>query len=598
MSVSAINGGGGGGEPIGIARERKLLEEAAQADAMKMKGIDVRIAAFDELDKYRTGLYDTLSTLADAGTLNARQVALGNPESTILSATASPNALIGAHTFTITALATPTRIQSAQSQGNALEPQDITLGSVDPGPLLSVLNLPGLTAGSLTLALGPDANGKAITVTPLKVDFADSLRNFFEQIKTATGGDVIASYSTDTDRITLTSQSGRDITLGAPNDDSNFWAVTHLFSTKHDPSTGPRPAIQSTTSEIGLGCVDTRTKIADCNLKNVGHIASGQQTLTLNGEKITYDIATDSLSDVIRRIESSRAGVQLLYNRSTDAFSLNNQETGALAINTSDTGGLLNALGLMGAGATLVSGNNARLQVDNGPIISSTSNTIDGTTHGITGLGLTLKSTGTETTKVSADTEPAKKAVGTFIEAYNKYVDFARDKTASTKVNGKLVKGILAQNNDLVRFNNALRADLTSTSVPNNNIIKTLGMLGITTSKTIEDPKISLNDPTFTAHLTENPAEALNVLSVLAEKLKTPIAPYINSSLRNLPDGIYKTPQDDLRNKKTRLQADQLKKQQSIDKKDKQIEADSYRIQAAQLRGQQMSGMFAQATGG
>lgn len=596
MSVSAINGGGG--EAIGIARERKLLEEAAQADAMKMKGIDVRIAAFDELDKYRKGLYDTLSTLADPGTLGARQVALSNPESNILSATTSPNALIGTHSFTITSLATPTRLQSAQPQGNALEPQNITLDSVDPGPLLSVLNLPGLTAGSLTLALGPDANGKGMTVAPLKVDFADSLRNFFEQIKTATEGDVIASYSTDTDRITLTSQSGRDITLGAPNDDSNFWTVTHLFSTKHDPSVGPRPATQSTTSEIGLGCVDTRTKIADCNLKNVGQIASGQQTLTLNGQKITYDIKTDSLNDVIRRIENSQAGVQLLYNRSTDTFSLNNHETGALAINTSDTGGLLNAMGLIGQGANLIPGNNARIQVDNGPIISSTSNTIDDRTHGVTGLNLTLKSTGTETTKVSSDTEPAKKAVSTFIEAYNKYVDFAREKTASTKVNGKLVKGILAQNNDLVRFNNALRADLTSTSVPHNNIIKTLGMLGITTSKTIEDPKISLHDQTFTAHLTENPTEALNVLSVLAEKLKTPIAPYINPSLRNLPAGIYKTPQDTLRNEKNRLQADQLKKQQAIEKKDKQLEADSYKIQAAQMQGQRMSGMFSQATGG
>ncbi len=595
MAISAINGGAN--EPIGVAREKKLLEDAAKADAAKIKVLDDRIAALNELDTRRKDLYTSLTQLADPTTLNARAVSLNNPDSLVLSATSEPGGLMGSHSFNILSIASPSSIQSASGQGQALYTESVSTSSSATGPLLSALNLPGLTAGSLTLALGADASGNRLNVSPLSVDFSQTLQEFFQQIESASSGDVLASYDSSTDRFTLISQSGRDIILGAPNDESNFWSVSHLFSVKYDSTMGPQPSTQSTTSEAPLGSVNIQTNIINACLSQGASIATGDQSLLINGISIAYNIETDSIANLMQAIANSAANVQLNYQRATDSFSLINTQTGALSINLSDTGGLLNALGLTTSTATLLIGDDASLQVDNGPIIHAHSNTVDSTTHGIKGLNITLKTVGKEGVQVSADTSLASGAVQKFVDAYNKYAEYARDKTRNMSLNGKTEKGLLAYNKDLISFNNELRNDLLDTLVTNNKVVKTPGMLGILGSQNSQDPKISFDTSIFSTQLVENPLESLSVLDTLSNNLQEPIAPYINPSLRNLPAGTYKTPQDIIRAEKSKIQAQQLKRQKEIEKKDKQIELDIMRVQAAQERGQRISAMFQQSFG-
>src|SRR5690606_6490702 len=131
------------------------------------------------------------------------------------------------------------------------------------------------------------------------------------------------------------------------------------------------------------------------------------------------NLGTDSINDVITRINKSSAGVQARFDGTTDSLVLTNTRTGDTGINAIESpGGLLGALGLT-AGSTLTRGTDAQFTLNDGTILTSPSNGCDASVHGVVGRSLTAQQVGSTTSSVANDTEGVQKAIETITARYN-----------------------------------------------------------------------------------------------------------------------------------------------------------------------------------
>lgn len=147
----------------------------------------------------------------------------------------------------------------------------------------------------------------------------------------------------------------------------------------------------------------------------------GSYEFKINGVEFSFT-STDTLSSVINRINSSKAGVTVSYSAITDRFTMTSKVSGSgenIVIEESQ-GKLLEALGLHGEGnADVEYGVNAILQV-NGQDIVRSSNTIN-----IDGLTIELNSKPSEavTITMKSDVSGLMDTVKKFVEDYNSMVD-------------------------------------------------------------------------------------------------------------------------------------------------------------------------------
>lgn len=264
-------------------------------------------------------------------------------------------------------------------------------------------------------------NGNVVTINA-----GDTLDNIFTAIATATSGAVTASYSSSTNKISLSSSS--TITLADLSDTSNFLTLAQLSSDDDDPQT-------SLISGGKLGNLDTTTAIESLT------VTGG--SFKINGQTITYDSASDSISTVIARINASKANANMAYDALNDRFIITNSKTGSFDVSVEDTSSILmEAMGLSSTSA-LTQGVNAQFTVNGGGTLTSTSNSFDSTSHGITGLTVTGKKTGvTETVEVTANPTKTREKIEAFIEKFNiaqSYIAMKTKTTVETDKNGKTV---------------------------------------------------------------------------------------------------------------------------------------------------------------
>lgn len=236
------------------------------------------------------------------------------------------------------------------------------------------------------------------------------------------------------------------ITLGAGSDTSNFLAAASLLES---------PSGTTRTSQRGLGGTDVSADLSDARLTTALTQSTG--TFSINGVSIDWDATTDSLSNIVSRINSAGAGVTASYDPFEDRIRLVADTTGSVAISVSDTAGnLLTSLGLVGATQTL--GANAAYSIDGGTTRYSTSNVISDAVAGIT---LTVRDTTTEpvSIEVKAQTQNVIDAMTRFVTAYNDTTKVLRD---LTKYDPKGVNtGILFGDGTVRRIEGMMRQTLT-----------------------------------------------------------------------------------------------------------------------------------------
>jgi flagellar hook-associated protein 2 len=384
------------------------------------------------------------------------------------SATVSAGTPLGSYAFNVTQLATSAAQRGAANAGAALSATDDVSGL-----LLSEAGFStAVSGGTFTV------NGKQITITT-----GDSLQGVFDAISTATAGDVVASYSSVDDTITLTSGSG-EIILGSATDTSNFLQAARL----RNNGTG---TIESTSS---LGTVRTGVTLANANLATA-ITGGGAGEFKINGVSISFDTASDSISNVLDRINESAAGVSASYDSVNDRFVLTNKTTGDVGIAMEDVTGNFLAATRLSAGS-IERGKNLLYTVNGGGQLTSQSNIITEASSGITGLSVTALDEGaTFDVVVASDTAKIKTAITDFITDYNKAQSVIDTQTASTTDSkGKVTAGLLANERDPFDIASGLRSRAFGQLTGLTGVFDSLADLGISTSG--DNNSLTLSDET------------------------------------------------------------------------------------------------------
>ena len=410
------------------------------------------------LEALKTSLASLQTALQPLGTSSdafaARKATLASA-STPWNASATAGTETGTYQIQVTQLATKAQRTGSIDTGNALS------SSADvSGLTLSTLPITTpITAGEFTV------NGARITVA-----LTDSLQDIFNQISTKTGGTVTASYDPASDKTRLSSST--EIVLGSANDTSNFLRSLQLYNNGTNEVLGPK----------ALGVVSVSAAIANANLREAvtSTDATGNGSFSVNGTTIAYNVNSDSVQNVLSRINASDAGVTASYDRVNDRFTLTNKTTGDVGISISESpGGLLGALGL-GNSASLVRGKDAQFNINGGSTLTSASNTLDDSSHGIAGLSVAVTSETTESVTVGGDNAGARTKIEEFIAKYNAVQALIDQQTkSSTTSDGKVTASLLAGNREVSDIAKQLRNKIFSAVPGLSGSIQRLESIGI-----------------------------------------------------------------------------------------------------------------------
>ena len=392
-------------------------------------------SALGNLSTQLTALSNSIKALSgDSGNAFADRKATFADAASTWSAAASTDADTGSYQVQVTQLATKAQWVGASNVGSNLS---------------ATADVSGLTVGTLPIGTTIKAGDFTINGTRITVAATDSLADVFALIQTKTG--VTASYDPATDKVGLSSAS--PIVLGSANDTSNFLGALKLYNNGTGEVISPK----------ALGVVSVGTAIQNANLSTpiTGVDAGGNGTFSINGVSINYNVNSDSVQNIIARINSSDAGVTAGIDRLNDRFTLTNKTEGDIGISVSEgAGGLLEALGLKGT-AALSRGKNAEFNVDGGPTLISTSNNLDGTSHGIAGLSITANSLATQTVNVGPDTAGARTKIEDFIAKYNAVQAYIEQQSkSSTSADGKVTASTLAGNREVSGIASSLRSSV------------------------------------------------------------------------------------------------------------------------------------------
>jgi flagellar hook-associated protein 2 len=420
------------------------------------QAIQERKNAYSSIATQFSVLQNRVEALSDAALFDTRLAVSSSEE--IADALAESGAALGSYAFHIIQLATAS----------------VRRGTTNiASPISASSDVSAVTLGNAAFSTAVKdgtfiVNGQQITVAS-----TDTLQSVFDRINTATGGDVTASYNSATDRVSLTSASNSQIVLGSATDTSNFLQVLRLSNNGTD----------TVTSSSALGSVKLSGALSSANLATTATDGgSGQGKFKINGTEISFNATTDSISDVLKRINDSTAGVTASYDSVNDRFQLTNKVTGDLGLALEDvTGNFLAATGLNGG--SLQRGQDLLYTVNGGGQLSSHSNVITEDSSGIEGLSVTVLEAGDTNVTVGSDTTAIKKAITDFIAEYNKAQALIDANTASsTDSAGKVTAGTLAGESDAYTLSSELRRLVTPSLSFLTGSIKQLDNIGISSN--------------------------------------------------------------------------------------------------------------------
>lgn len=463
-----------------------IISEIITADSAGMNQVQAQqttvndqISALGSLSTDLTNLSSAIFALEDPSLFDG-VTATSTTSGSTWQASGEDGTPSGNYTIDVSQLATTTQLDGAEGISSPIS----STSDVSGVTLASMPTAQAVTAGTFTV------NGSQISVTT-----SESLSDVFSAISTATDGAVTAAYNPSTDEVTLSSSS--PIVLGAANDTSNFLSALKLFNN----GTG------TITSASSLGTAQLSADIGSADLKTAltGQDSSGNGAMVINGVTIDYNTETDTLGTLLSRITNSSAGVTASYDANDDRIVLTNNSTGDTDIAVSDaTGNLASALGLT-SGSSLQQGADCQFTINGGPTQTSSSNTLDATALGVTGLNVTVNSTGSQTIQVAMDTSAVTTAIQSFITAFNQFQTDTTNDTQITTVNGSVSSSILSNDGEVADWANSLQMTAFGAGSGLSGAINSLDSLGIDFNGTTG--QLSISDSTQLQNaLSQNPA--------------------------------------------------------------------------------------------
>ena len=477
--------------------------------------------AFGSIKTQLSVLKNRTENLSSNDVLQARKATVS--DSTILSATASAGTASGTYAFNVTQLATASKTAGALGVGANL----YSSTNVSSGTLASKGFNPPISAGTITV------DGKQITIDPT----VDTLKDVFDRIDAATTSNIKGSYDATTDTIPLTrlGGGGASLVVGSATDTSNFLSVARLSNN----------GTNELVSASSLGSVTPANALSSANFQTtVSDGGAGTGEFKINGVSIAFNASSDSVQNLMDRINASAAGVNMSYDRINDQFTLTNKVTGNLGVAVEDvTGNFLAAAGLV-TGSSFIAGNDALFTINGGSELSSHSNSLTEETTGIDGVSIALLKTGASTLSLASDSSAIKGAIKNFIEDYNRAQSTIDSLTSSsTDSAGKVTRSTLAGDTDANEIASKLRAISYNQATGLTGTLNSLAKIGIDT--TGDSDQLTLGDETA---LDDAIANHLSELKNLFNDPDKGIATQLNAYLEKMigDDGAVITKQDAL----------------------------------------------------
>ncbi len=501
---------------------RSLVDQLADVERLpqsrlrtEQQQLRSRNTAYGSLVTELKSLQSKASELKEPNLFLSRSTSVDDP--TLARASVLSGAVQGTFTFQFTQLATAARQLGQAGAGKALSTTDDVTSLVLSDAGFSA----GITAGTFSV------NGKQVSVAP-----SDTLQQVFDNINSATGGAVSGSYDAVSDRIVLTSAG--EIVLGSATDTSNFLQATKLNNNGSGTitSSGELGGIRLAAS---LGSANFSTALTDDG--------AGQGSFKINGVAVAWS-TTDSVSDVLKRINDSGAGVLASYDTINDRFVVTNKTTGDMGMALEDVTGNFLAASRLGAGS-LERGKDLLYSVNGGGQLRSHSNTVSEDTSGITGLTVTaLKEGAAATVSVTSDTDTIKKALAGFIEQYNKVQTLIDSQTAvTTAADGKVTAGTLANESEVNELAGRLRGLTFGTAAGLGSTLDRLEKLGYDSNS--DDNSLALkNAETLDQVLRDNPGAVSDLFTHGTSGLATKLDSFLKQLVGD--DGSLLAKQDSL----------------------------------------------------
>ncbi|HZM03810.1 MAG TPA: flagellar filament capping protein FliD [Candidatus Saccharimonadales bacterium] len=497
-SSLALSGLASGIDWTSIVKELLVAESAPETRMQANETADQnKGSAYQAVGSELTKLNTDVTTLSDPTFFDTRTTSLSN--GSVASATAASGTALGAYNFTVSQLASDAVQQGSKASGKPLSPTNDVSGLV----LSSAGFANPLTAGTFAV------NGQTVTLAT-----SDTLQSVFDKISAATSGAVTGSYNASTDEISLSSSA--PIVLGSATDTSNFLQAAELYNNGGN----------TITSVSGLGGVNLSNPMDNANLSTtISDGGSGAGEFAINGVAINFNASTNSVNDVLQKINDSTAGVTATYDSLNGRFELTNKTPGDVGISLQDvTGNFLAGTGL--SGGTLQRGNNLLYSINGGGTLTSQSNTINGNSSGVTGLSITALGVGSTTVSVSSDTSTIAAAISSFVTDYNSAQNYISGQIAtSTDSTGNVTLGTLTGDMDAEGIMTGLRHAIGTSPSGLSGGINGLNDLGIATNGT--NNTLALNSATLTSALTNNLSAVKDLFTNSTNGVATTLGSYI-----------------------------------------------------------------------
>ena len=585
-----------------------------------------KMAAIQSVKDLVSSLQSAAKSLADRSKMNAKSATTDTPSTSpsVLTASATADAINSSFNVTVSQLATSTRVASGGPMGTVANASatlataglrySVTVGnfringqSITVDTTTTLNSLVGAINGSgagVTASLVPDADGRAdnrvqIVSAPGQSLALGSLGDTSNGLRLLNLSDAaITGYTASNTNSGVAADAGalntsitiNGVTTSINQADGGFTGAqnaafiaqaindntSNLVSASAQPdgtitltqkTTGSQQTINVTAAGTGtglgagltkngtdrvvsttsLGMTDVTASLTNARLTTPisGLDMNGNGTFKINDVEIAYK-ASDSITQIVNRINASTAGVSAFYDPVQDRLRLSASQTGARTMTLEDTqGNFLAATGL--AGATQQLGQNALFSIDSvngGAQLSSATNSVSGYVPGVT---LDFKSSSATPVKVTVgqDTGTTINNVKSFVTQFNKAIEKIDEltkydpvkKEASALTGDSGIRDIQRQLRQLVSG-----AALGATGTYRNlaSIGVSFGAVGSTVGTTT---KLVVDDAKLTKAVTENPQAVEAVLAGFSATISPPTTNNI-TAVSGTPqihqDGQYK----------------------------------------------------------
>lgn len=382
-----------------------------------------------------------------------------------------------------------------------------------------------VASGAISATITID--GKTVSINQTDGTFTGAQNAaFVVQQLNAAGLDITASVTgTNADQIQLTqnTKGSQQVINVSGTNTASVGLTSGVYQNGTDAVTTPNP----------VGEINPGQALSTQNFATPLTPVNGGGTIQINGTQITWS-ASDSLNNVITKINASGAGVIASYDPLTDRVSLSASQTGGGAISMQDvSGNLLESLHLLTNATTSVPqqlGQNAIVNisgVNNGQDIVTASNTLNNVVPGVN-LTLLRQNSSPVTVTISQDTTTTIHAVQSFITAANTLFGDIDKMTAADPDPSKA--GIFSADSSIQGIEDTLKSLISSAVVGGTPGYNTLTSIGISTGAIGSAPgttnTLQLDTNKLTQALETNP----NAVAALFAGLAGNVGPVTQTS--------------------------------------------------------------------